>query len=46
MEEEEDRREEGSSSTKFVSFLPFSVFPSLDGCISSSIYVLVSFLRV
>ena len=45
-EEEEDGREEGSFCTKFVSFLPFFVFPSLDNCISSSIYVLVSFLRV
>ena len=45
-EEEEDGREEGRSSPIFVSFLPFSVFSSLDGCIPSSIYVLVSFLRV
>ena len=27
-------------------FFPIFVFPSLDGCISSSIYVLVIFLRV
>ena len=45
-EEEEDGREEGSSSTILVSFLPLSIFPSLDCCISSSIYVLVSFFRV
>ena len=45
-EEEEDGIEKGSSSTRFVPFLPFSIFPSLDGCISSSIYVLVIFLMV
>ena len=33
-------------STIFVSFLPLSIFPSFDGCISSHNYVLVNFLRV
>ena len=40
--EEEDGKEEGSSSTIFVSFLPLSIFPSF----SSRNYVLVIFLRV
>ena len=44
--EEEDGREEGSSSTRFVSLLPLSIFPSFDGCISSHNYVLVNFLMV
>ena len=43
---EEDGREEGSSFTIFVSFLPLSIFPSFDGYISSHNYVLVNFLTV
>ena len=45
-EKEDDGGEEGSYNAIFVFSLSFLVFPSFDGCISFSIYVLVSFLRV
>ena len=45
-EKDDDGVEEGSYNARFVFSLSFLIFPSFDGCISSTIYVLVSFLRV
>ena len=45
-EEEEDDEEKKGAAMPDLFSLSFLVFPSFDGCISSSIYVLVNFLRV
>ena len=45
-EKEYNRGEEGIFNAKFVFSLFFYVFLPFDGCIYSSTYVLVSFLRV